>query len=198
MSIKKLSGLILLVIIFLGGAVGGYLYFLKVFPREKPAEEIAGALTGTEDLFSLRIYYPAGDQLRIEERKLPRRTSQMAIAEATVEEYLKGPAGVTAVNMPKDVRLLNLYKDADRILYVDLSDEFRRNFQGDALMEFLVLKGLYESLVSNTPDIQDIKVIIEGKEVETLGGHLYLLYPLKDTVSHEISVSSGDKKIDNP
>ena len=65
-------------------------------------------------------------------------------------------------------------------------------------MEFLVLKGLYESLVSNTPDIQDIKVIIEGKEVETLGGHLYLLYPLKDTVSHEISVSSGDKKIDNP
>lgn len=170
MNIKKLSGAILLVFIFLGGAVGGYLYFPEVFHKERPADEITGTLTGTEDLFSLRIYYPIGDELRIEERKLPRRTAQMAVAEAAVEEYLKGPAGVTVSNIPKDVRLLNLYKDSDKILYADISDEFRRNFRGDALREFLLLKGLYESLVSNTPDIQDVKVLIEGKEIETLGG----------------------------
>ncbi len=185
MNIKKLSGVILLILIFLGGATGGYLYFSKVFTKERHAEEISGTLTGTEDIFSLRIYYPDGDRLRIEERRLPRRTAQLAIAEAAVEEYLKGPAGIAVSNIPKDVRLLGLYKDADRILYVDLSDEFRRNFQGDALIEFLLLKGLYESLISNTSDIQDVKVLIEGKEIETLGGHLYLLYPLKDMVSQE-------------
>ncbi len=185
MNIKRLSGIILLALIFLGGVTGGYLYFMKIFSREKPSEEAVETLTRTEDLFPLRIYYPAGDRLRIEERKLPRRTVQIAIAEATVEEYLKGPAGAAASNIPRDVRLLGLYKDTDRILYVDLSDEFRRNFQGDALSEFLVLRGLYESLVSNIQDIQDVKVLIEGKEIETLGGHLYLLYPLKDMVSHE-------------
>ncbi len=183
MNIRKLSGVILLILIFLGGAAGGYLYFSKVFIKERHAQEISGTLPGTEDLFSLRIYYPAGDRLRIEERRLPRRTAHLAIAEAAVEEYLKGPAGIAVSNIPKDVRLLGLYKDADRILYVDLSDEFRRNFQGDALIEFLLLKGLYESLISNIPDIQDVRVLIEGKETETLGGHLYLLYPLKDMVS---------------
>ncbi|MEW6416951.1 MAG: GerMN domain-containing protein [Nitrospirota bacterium] len=185
MNIRKLIGVILLILIFLGGAAGGYLYFSKVFTKERRGEEIAGTLTGAEDLFSLRIYYPVGDRLRIEERRLPRRTAQLAIAEAAVEEYLKGPAGIAVSNIPRDARLLGLYKDADRILYVDLSDEFRRNFQGDALIEILLLKGLYESLISNTSDIQDVRVLIEGKEIETLGGHLYLLYPLKDMVSHE-------------
>ena len=89
-------------------------------------------------------------------------------------------------SIPGDSRLLGVYKDTDQILYVDLSDEFRRNFQGDVYTEFFLLKGLYESLISNVPDIQDVKVLIEGKEIETLGGHLYLLYPLKDIVSAEL------------
>jgi hypothetical protein len=54
------------------------------------------------------------------------------------------------------------------------------------MAEFLLLKGLYESLISNIDDIQDVKVLVEGKELETLGGHLYLLYPLKDMVTLEI------------
>ncbi|MBI5188201.1 MAG: GerMN domain-containing protein [Nitrospirae bacterium] len=186
MNIKRLSGIILLILLFLSGAAGGYFYFSKVFSKDRPpTEEIVETLTKAENLFSLRIYYPAGDRLQMEERRILRRTAQMAIAEATVEEFLKGPAGVMVSNIPSDARLLCLYKDADRILYVDLSDEFRRNFKGDAVTEFLLLKGLYESLVSNIQDIKDVKVLIEGKEIETLGGHLYLSYPLKDMVLHE-------------
>jgi hypothetical protein len=68
----------------------------------------------------------------------------------------------------------------------------RRNFQGDALSEYLLLKGIYESLVSNVQDFQDVKLLVEGKEIETLGGHFYLKYPLKNTFSAEIR---GDSKI---
>jgi hypothetical protein len=187
MNMRKLSGIIFLVLLFLGGVAGGYLYFVKVYYKEKPAAEgVIGTSTKTEDFFSLKIYYPLGNQLQIEERRIPRRTVQIAIAEAIVEEYLKGPSGNAISNMPRDARLLGLYKDADKILYVDLSDEFRRNFQGDTIAEFFLLKGLYESFISNIQDIQDIKVLIEGKEIETLGGHFYLLYPLKNMVSTEI------------
>lgn len=185
MNIKKLSGITLLVLLFLGGAVAGYLYFSKIFQKDRPpAEETAGPLTKTEDLFSIKIYYPVGNRLQMEERRIQRRTVQMAIAEAVVEEFLKGPAGVMESNMPKEAKLLGLYKDAGGILYVDLSDEFRRNFQGDALTEFLLLKGLYESLISNISEIGDVKVLIEGKEVETLGGHFYISHLLRDMVSY--------------
>ena len=87
--------------------------------------------------------------------------------------------------MPKDTRPLGIYLDENKMLYVDLSDELRRNFQGDALTEFLFLKGLYESLISNLGEIEDVKVLIEGGERETLGGHFYLSYALKDMVSHQ-------------
>lgn len=183
---KRHYGIAILIAIFLIGVAGGYLIFMKMFPQEMPPTEADESLVMQEDLFSLKMYYPLNDRLFTEVRHLPRKTAQLAVAEAAVEEFLKGPSGGVWSAIPGDSRLLGLYKDADQILYVDLSDEFRRNFQGDAYTEFFLLKGLYESLISNVPDIKDIKVLIEGKEIETFGGHLYLRYPLKDIVSPEM------------
>jgi spore germination protein GerM len=186
MNIKRVAGIVLLVLLFFAGGTGGYLYFSKVISRDRSASEgMSESSAKTEDLFLLRLYYPSGNQLQLEERSHLRVTGQTAIAIATVEEYLKGPAAGAASNMQKDVKLLGVYRGADKVLYVDLSDEFRRKFQGDALAEIFLMKGLYESIISNVEDVQDVKVLIEGKEVETLGGHFYLLYPLKEMVAYE-------------
>jgi spore germination protein GerM len=193
MNAKRLSIILLLSLLFLGGLGAGYFYFSKSSHKQAPDDQVP-ILPQTEDLFTLKIYYPLGTQLEIEERRLQRRTTQIAIAEALVEEFLKGPTGIKTPEMPKDVRLLGIYFDENKILYVDLSDEFRRNFQGDALTEFLLLKGLYESLSSNIGNIEDVKVLIEGVEKETLGGHLYLSYPLKDMVSYETDKLEDDTK----
>lgn len=183
---KRLSIIVLLGLLFIGGLAGGYLYFSKVSSKERHVpEERVEPLPKADDLFSLKIYYPVDNRLQIEERRLQRRTTQIAIAEAIVEEFLKGPVGIGVSDMPKDARLLGIYRDENRILYIDLSDEFRRNFKCDALMEFILLKGLYESLISNLDEIEDVKVFIEGREIETLGGHLYLSYPLKDMISYK-------------
>lgn len=190
-SRKKAAVIAAVMVLFLGGVAGGYLYFSKVILGEKAPSEDAGMPDKAEDLFSLRMYYPVGDHLQIEERRLPRRILPMAIAETVVEQYLKGPADAKTSGMSPGAKLLSLYKGADGILYVDLSEEFRRNFRGDALAEFLLLKGLYQSIISNVQDIQDVKVIIEGKETETLGGHLHLLFPLKDMVSYEFRYSES-------
>jgi spore germination protein GerM len=195
MNKRKLSIMILLGLLFIGGSFGGYLYFSRVSPKEIPApEERVETLPKAEDLISLKIYHPVSNRLQIEEKRIQRRIDQMAIAQAVVEEFLKGPAGLQSSDIPKDAKLLGIYRDADRILYVDLSEEFKRNFQGDALSEFLLLKGLYDSLVSNLNDIEDVKILIEGSETETLGGHLYLSYPLKDMVSYETREIPSDSK----
>jgi len=186
-NMKKLIFILLFTSLFLAGGVGGYYYFSKVFTKEAPPVKKEEVITqpGTEDLFTLKIYYPAGTRLLIEDRRLQRKTTQIATAQATMEEFLKGPSGMRMSNVPKDVKVLGIYREAEKILYVDLSEQFRRNFQGDALTEYLLLKGLYESLISNVPNIEDIKILIEGREIETLGGHIYLYYPLKNVVAHE-------------
>jgi hypothetical protein len=185
MSVSKTAGILLLLVLFAGGVAGGYFYFSRIISPEKAAHEETVSSSKGGDLLSLRIYYPVGTQLQVEERRPPKRAGSTALAEATVDEYLKGSAVATIPSMPRGVRILGVYRGTDGILYIDLSDEFRRNFQGDVYAEFLLLKGLYESLISNVQEIQDVKILIEGKEIETLGGHLSLLQPLKDTVSHE-------------
>ena len=146
------------------------------------------------DISVLRIYQPRNSQLEMSERKIPKRISNTAIAEAVIEEFFKPAAADAVSSIPQNVKLLGLYKDEGQMLYVDLSDEVRRNFQGDTMSEYLLLKGIYESLVSNVQDFQDGKILVEGKEIETLGGHFYLKYPLKNLFSAEIR---GDTRIED-
>jgi hypothetical protein len=193
-SKRKKAWIILLVIFFVAGASGSYFLLHKVRSPERAARlQIApGAIREPEDFFDLRIFYPLDNRLQMVEKRLPRRTKQTAIAEAVVEEYFSGPGNGSASCIPPNVKLLGLYKDQEHILYVDLSDELRRNFQGSALSEYLLLKGLYESLISNLQDVEDVKVLVEGKEIETMGGHVFLKYPLKSVISAEFK---GDKII---
>ncbi|MDA8434086.1 MAG: GerMN domain-containing protein [Nitrospiraceae bacterium] len=194
MSVRK-AWIPLVLVLFLIGASVGYYVFQTFFHSNKQIPEPPGQQTlapGMEDFFTLRLYFPIDNRLQLVERKVVGRTRQAAIADAVIEEFFKGPGLGIQSPVPQNVRLLGLYRDSAQILYVDLSAELRRNFQGDALSEYLLLKGLYESLISNLQDVQDIKVLVEGKEVETLGGHFYLKYPLKNIVSYDFP---GDEKI---
>jgi hypothetical protein len=85
--------------------------------------------------------------------------------------------------LPAGARLLGVYFGTDGILYVEFSEEFRSNFRGDALTEYLLLRGLYESLMSNIAGIEDVKVLVEGGEIESLGGHIYANLPLGEAVA---------------
>lgn len=127
----------------------------------------------------LKIYYPVGGYLQMEERTItPEIQGKRDAAQAVVTEYLKGPAGMADPAIPAGAELRGLYFGTDGILYVDLSESFKRNFQGDALTEYLLLRGLYESLLSNVPGIRDVMLLIGGKQTESIGGHILADRPL--------------------
>ncbi|TAL22873.1 MAG: hypothetical protein EPN94_10320 [Nitrospirae bacterium] len=193
MGNRKYSLAIIFILLFAAGITGGYLYFSKkTLLQQSPVKEDGETgIRPIDDLFTLRVYYPVEGRLQMEERKVQRKTAQMSVAEAVLGEFFKGPVNAKGSGTLQDTKLLGLYKGSDGILYVDLSDEFRRNFSGDAASEFLLLKGFYESLISNVQEISDVKVLIEGKEIESLGGHINLRYPLKDTVSSDSSDLAG-------
>ncbi len=180
---KRILWVLVSLLLFLGGIAGGFIYFSKSFgPRHIPQTTLQPSQEG-DDFSFIRVYYPSDERLIMEERRVKRQVSLVAIAEATVEEFLKGPSNRGKSDIPIGTKLLGVYSGSDKILYLDFSDEFRRNFQGDALTEFLLLKGLYDSIISNVTDVDDVKVIIEGKETESIGGHLFVLYPLKNTLA---------------
>lgn len=179
---KKILWISVFLVLFSGGIVAGFFYFSRNIGQRPTGETTPQADVQAQDFASVRVYYPSDGRLVMEERRVKRQTTAVAVAEAVMEEYLKGPSRGRS-DIPAGVRVSGVYSGNDGILYVDLSEEFRKNFQGDALAEYFLLKGLYESVISNVAGIDDVKVIIEGKEIESIGGHLFALYPLKNTLS---------------
>jgi spore germination protein GerM len=186
MSYKKLS-ILLIVLLILIGAAGSYFFLINYEKPEKtvPEKPVQPTPQQFEDFFYLRIYYPIYTRIHMEEKKLPKRIKQIGIAEAVIEEFFKGFGDGKISHMPRNVKLLGLYKGPDQILYIDLSDELRRDFQGDAFSEYLLLKGLYESLIANLQDFYDFKILVEGKEIETLGGRRNIKKTLKNLLPYE-------------
>jgi hypothetical protein len=181
----KVIWIFLIFLFFIAGAAGSYFLMKYLAPAgtQQTDEEQELQATESQDLVTVRLLLPKNQKLEMTERKLKKRLKSTAFAEAVVEEFFKESANAYAI--PQQVKILGIYRDMNQVLYIDLSDELRRNFQGDALDEYLLLRGLYESLVSNVQDFQDLKVLVEGKEIETLGGHLSLKYPLKSVVTGE-------------
>jgi len=182
---NKTVWITLIVFFFIAGAAGSYVFMRYFGPAQNQPlhnEPLIQSVDG-QDLMVIRLYVPKSGKLETAEKKLPRRTKSIAIAEAVIEEFFRTPASDSPI--PQGVKVLGIYRDASLNLYLDLSDELRRNFQGDALAEFLVLKGMHDSLLANLQDFQDLKILVEGKEIESLGGHFYLKYPLKSTLLGE-------------
>ena len=182
-----------LLLLFACGLTAGYLY-LSLGPKHEaqvnaPPSRMEQEIQGSS---TLKIYYPVNGYLQMEERVVtPMLMTREDAARATVREYLGGPAGMLDPAIPPDAKLLGAYFGSDGVLFIDLSDAFRRNFQGDALTEYLLLRGLYESLLSNVSGIKDVRLLIDGNEIETIGGHMLANLPLGQELITNSPQSAG-------
>jgi hypothetical protein len=62
--------------------------------------------------------------------------------------------------------------------YVDLSGELSSAHPGGSLNEMLTVYTLVDVLTVNLPAIRTVQLLIDGKEVDTLAGHVDLRRPL--------------------
>jgi spore germination protein GerM len=62
--------------------------------------------------------------------------------------------------------------------YVDLSQPFAAAHTGGATSELLSVYTIVNVLTANLPAITSVQLLVEGKEVDTLAGHVDLRRPL--------------------
>jgi hypothetical protein len=62
--------------------------------------------------------------------------------------------------------------------YVDLSKDVSSAHTGGTLDEMLTIYTLVNALTENLPAITAVQLLVDGKEVETLAGHVNLRRPL--------------------
>ena len=183
-SWKKKAALI--TVILISAVLAGWLtsrYFFS--SQEKPLLEDSSKqgnqdlsiMTSSEIKVPVTIFYPGEAGLVKEEKTLAGGSLPVKLAESVLQEYFKG-----LKNGLNSTIVRGVYEDRNKILYVDLSDEFRRNFSGEARYEYYLLKSLYQTLVTNVSEVRDVKILIEGREIDSIGGHMLSIRSLRETV----------------
>ena len=79
---------------------------------------------------------------------------------------------------PAGTKLTSLFVDERGIAYVSLSREAIDGAPGGSAWEQLAVHSLVGSLTRAVPQIRRVQILVDGKEIETLGGHLDLRGPV--------------------
>ena len=84
--------------------------------------------------------------------------------------------------VPPGTQLRSLFVGEHGDAYVNLSREFSSAHQGGSLNELLTVYTIVNALTVNLPAVTSVQVLIEGKEVDTLAGHIDLRRPLGENL----------------
>lgn len=147
-------------------------------PTSTPAtvKEQTPGNVAKEETIRLTIYFATKDAMYLvpEEHVVP-KTSQPA--HVAIEHLLSGPtSGELEKVMPEGVKLRGLHVK-EHIAYVDFNDKLVKNNPGGSASEILIVGAIVDTL-TQFPDIQKVQILVEGKKIDTLSGHLDLSEPL--------------------
>ena len=127
-----------------------------------------------------RLFYVAdeGTRLTSVERDVAYGEGADEQAREIVAAQIAPPGAplVSAVPVGTTLRAVFITKGGDA--YVDLSKEVRSAHPGGTVNELLTIYTIVNALTVNLPAVNAVQVLIDGKEVDTLSGHVDLRRPL--------------------
>jgi len=92
-------------------------------------------------------------------------------------QLLPAPAGLVSP-IPAATTVRAVYLTTKGEAFVDLSREVVSGHTGGSLDETLTVFAIVNALTVNLPDVTAVQILVDGKEVDTLVGHVDLRHPL--------------------
>ncbi|MFQ3574145.1 MAG: GerMN domain-containing protein [Thermodesulfovibrionales bacterium] len=177
-------GIIVLLIVL--GGVGYFLYYIKgdirqVFQKQSLKDTNTASTQGFDislnGFMSVRLFFPSGVELRQQDIRLPSNPVVPQMIESIVVEFIK----LLPEDM-RDIQIYSAYKDKEGIVYLDFNAVLTNKTVFDATREYLFLKSIYQSLITNIQGLTDIRILVEGREIESIGGHFNISNGMRSIV----------------
>jgi Sporulation and spore germination len=111
---------------------------------------------------------------------------QILTAQLTAEP----PASHVRV-IPSGTTLRAFYVTERGDAFVDLSPDVVRGHPGGSLNELLTVYAIVNAVTANLPAARRVQILVDGKEADTIAGHVDLRRPL---TRNDSLVSEGDEK----
>jgi spore germination protein GerM len=81
--------------------------------------------------------------------------------------------------IPQNTEIRAIYVTQECICYVDLTSKIADQHPGGIKSELLTVYSIVNSVVLNVPEVEAVKILINGSESTTLAGHIDLQVPVK-------------------
>jgi hypothetical protein len=96
--------------------------------------------------------------------------------------------------VPKGTKLRAFYVTDRGDAFVDLSGDVVSAHPGGSLTELLTVYAIVNAITTNLPAVQRVQLLVEGKEVDTIAGHVDVRRPLERDVTL-VRDSQSDPKL---
>ena len=181
---RRRSIQIVIGILFLGLLAWGVMRGLEylVTPRvttEGAAEEPTAASDVPHITATLYYADAEGQALVPTQREVPLAEDTVTQGRQILAAQL-APAPEPYVSViPEGTMLRAFYVTERGDAFVDLSREVSANHPGGSFTELLTVYAIVNAVTANLPAIQRVQILIDGKEADTLAGHVDLRRPLQ-------------------
>ncbi len=167
------------------GAAAAWVLFIGL-PRWYAAAPAAGVAGAPADApaavrkITATLYYVGEDGMTLVpvQREVPFGATVVEQARAIVEAQIAAAAPPLVSAIPVDTKLRDVYITARGDAFIDLSGDISTKHPGGSLDEIFTVYTLVNALTVNLPAVARVQILIDGKEVDTLAGHVDLRHPL--------------------
>jgi hypothetical protein len=133
---------------------------------------VAAPVAGPRELVNLYVAYDDPGVLRSKATTVPlpgeRQQRAQELLHALLSIYL---AKSSPHPLAPEADIRSVYLIDPGIAVIDINAAFANGHRSGVLVEELTIASLVETLVENVPGISRVKILVEGKERETLAGH---------------------------
>jgi len=150
-----------------------------------PDGSTAGTPPAAQRKITATLYYVDDDGLSLvpAQRDVPFGEPVVEQARFIVEAQLAAPAQPLVSAVPAGTTLRALYLSELGDAFVDLSGDITSKHTGGSMDEILTVYAIVNALTVNLPAITRVQILVDGKEVDTLAGHVDLRNPLSKNLT---------------
>ena len=169
-------------ILFFAGALKEYLY--------SPESAKSGVHT-SRNTYKATLYFSDSNErfLVPEVRYLPKKMNVADQVADLVRALIKGPNTKLIETFPRKTTLKGVEIKGDGTALINFERDLVTLHPGGSASEIMTIYSLTNTITLNVPSIQKVKILIDGKEAETLKGHIDIRDPF--TTNSELIVEGA-------
>ena len=155
--------------------IGGFLWWRMRSPAPPAgaAQQPAAAVPQLNEPVVITLSVPADGLLAAVQAQVTRQPDTQSLASEALAALFADPAGSQAPVL-KDLRLRGVYLDAAGTGYIDLAPVEQREVRASVWEELIALYAMVNTLSQNVEEIKQVRFLVDGREVQTLAGHIEL------------------------